>query len=378
LFARLPLRKALIGETGNTFKSIRVEIAILLHHFLSHLSSSVTRPRYINIKELKIMFKTLSALLLTIIVGASAVLAQDAQVRSLTSGQKYKIKGAVVSKDDDSTFVVRDTTGVDTRVVVSPEASIKTKGGLFGGGDRIASNQIVRGLYLEVEGRGDNTGNLAATKVRFDKDDFKVAQSIDTRVGPAEARLTAAEENAQRVSGQIDELMAISNAARGGAKAAQETADAAIEGVNATNNRITAMDDYVVQSTATVNFKVGSARLSPEAKASLDEVATAATTMKGYVIEITGFASAEGGTAMNKALSQRRAQAVIDYLVETHNVPLRRIGQSYGFGELQAVADNSTREGREQNRRVEVKLLVSRGINQNVEVRPISNDNNDE
>ncbi len=323
------------------------------------------------------MFKTLSGLLLAILVGASAVIAQDAQLRSLTSGQKYKIKGAVVSKDDDSTFIVRDTTGVDTRVVVAPGASIKTNGGFFGGGDRIASDQIVRGLYLEVEGRGDNTGNLAATKVRFDKDDFKVAQSIDTRVGPAEARLTAAEENAQRVSGQIDELMAISNAARGGARAAQETADAAIEGVNATNSRITAMDDYVVQSTATVNFLVNSSRLSSDAKASLDEIATAAATMKGYVIEITGFASAEGGTAQNKALSQRRAQAVIDYLVETHNVPLRRIGQSYGFGELQAVADNTTREGRKQNRRVEVKLLVSRGINQNVEIRPITTDDNE-
>ena len=56
-----------------------------------------------------------------------------------------------------------------------------------------------------------------------------------SRVGPAEARLTQAEENAQRVSGQIDELMAVSNAASGGAKAAQETADAAIAGVNATN-----------------------------------------------------------------------------------------------------------------------------------------------
>jgi len=321
------------------------------------------------------MIKKITGLVLAILIGASAVLAQDAQVRSLTSGQKYKIKGAVVSMDSDSSFVVRDTTGNDTRVVLGPEASIKSKGGLFGGGDRIAGNQIVRGLYLEVEGRGDTTGNLAATKVRFDKDDFRVAQSIDTRVGPAEARLTAAEENAQRVSGQIDELMAISNAARGGAKAAQETADAAIEGVNATNSRITAMDDYVVQSTATVNFRVNSAVLSPESKASLDEVATAAATMKGYVIEVTGFASAEGGTAHNKALSQRRAQAVINYLVETHNVPLRRIGQSYGFGELQAVADNTTREGREQNRRVEVKLLVSRGINQNVEVRPTTSDN---
>jgi len=309
-------------------------------------------------------------MLLALVIGGISVFAQDAQVRSLTSGQKYTIKGAVVSKDDNGTFVVRDTTGNDTRVVIGPEASIKTKGGLFSSGDRIAANQIVRGLYMTVEGRGDSGGNLAATKIRFDKDDFRVAQSIDTRVSPAEERLTMAEQNAQRMAGQIDELVAISNAARGGAKAAQETADAAVAGVNATNQRISALDDYVVQSTATVNFKVGSAVLSPEARTSLDEVANAAQGLKGYTIEVTGFASSDGNTAMNKKLSQRRAQAVIDYLVENHNVPLRRIGTSYGFGELQAVADNTTREGREQNRRVEVKLLVSRGINQNVEVKP--------
>lgn len=324
------------------------------------------------------MLKKLSIAVLALIIGASSVLAQDAQIRSLTSGQKYKIKGAVVSKDDDQTFVIRDSTGVDTKVVLSPEASIKTKGGFFGGGDRIASNQIVRGLYMTVEGRGDTTGSLAATKVRFDEDDFKVAQSIDTRVGPAEERLTVAEQNQQRISGQIDELMAISNAARGGAKAAQETADAAVAGVNATNQRISALDDYVVQSTSTVNFRVGSAVLSPEAKASLDEVATSAATLKGYFIEVTGFASADGGTKMNKNLSERRARAVIDYLIETHNVPLRRIGQSYGFGEMQAVADNATREGREQNRRVEVKLMVSRGVNQNVEVRPVTSETDNE
>ncbi|MGI8493868.1 MAG: OmpA family protein, partial [Pyrinomonadaceae bacterium] len=133
--------------------------------------------------------------------------------------------------------------------------------------------------------------------------------------------------------------------------------------------RITSLDDYVVQSTATINFKVGSAVLSPEGKQNLDQVAQASMTLKGYTIEITGFASADGNEKMNKTLSQRRVQAVIDYLVETHNIPLRRIGTSYGFGELQAVADNSTRAGREQNRRVEVKLLVSRGLNQNVEVK---------
>ncbi len=324
----------------------------------------------------------LSMTALSLTLGAAATFAQintpqpgqtDAQIRTLTAGQKYKIKGVVIAKDDTS-FVVRDGVGVDTRVAIAPTTSVKTKGGFFGGGDKIASNQIVRGLSLEVEGRGDSAGMLAADKVRFGKDDFRVAQSIDSRVSPAEDRLDQAEQNAQRVSGQIDELMAISNAARGGAKAAQDSADAAIAGVNATNQRIASLDDYAVQSTATVNFKVGSAVLSPEAKQQLDEVATTAMTLKGFTIELTGFASSDGSTKANKLLSQRRVEAVRDYLIETHNIPLRRVGTSYGFGELQAVAENTTREGREQNRRVEVKLLVSRGINQNVEVRPATTD----
>ena len=325
------------------------------------------------------MFKKIPVLLLALLIGSVGVFAQatqtqqtqtaqNAQMRNLTGGQKYKIKGVVVSRDNNS-FTVRDSVGVDTRVVISPNTSIKTKGGFFGGGDRIASDQVIRGLNLQVEGRGDNAGSLSAEKIRFDDDDLRVAQSIQSRVAPVEDRVTQTEQNAERLSGQIDELMAISNAARGGAKAAQDSADAAIAGVNATNQRISSMDDYVVQKTSTVNFRVGSSILSDEAKSELDQVAQAAITMKGYVIEITGFASSDGDAKKNKVLSQRRAQAVIDYLVETHNVPLRRIGTSYGFGELQAVADNATLEGREQNRRVEIKLLVNRGLNQSVEVR---------
>ncbi|MBP6003985.1 MAG: OmpA family protein [Pyrinomonadaceae bacterium] len=322
------------------------------------------------------MLKKISVFAIVMTIGAVSLFAQGAQLRTLTAGQKYKIKGVVVSKENDSTFIVRDTVGVDTKIVVSTNASIKNNS-LFGG-DRFPVTAIVRGLNLEAEGVGDSSGSLAASKVRFDKSNLAVAQSIDARVAPAEERLTAAEQNAQRVSGQIDELMAISNAAKGGAKAAQDTADAAVAGVNATNKRITDLDDYVVQSTATVNFKVNSSVLSAEGKAALDQVAASATTLKGYVIEVTGFASAEGDSRKNKALSERRAQAVKDYLIETHNIPLRRMSTSYGFGELQAVADNSTREGREQNRRVEVKLLVSRGINQNVEVKAQPANSNDQ
>lgn len=314
------------------------------------------------------MLKKLSILLVLTAFSIVAVSAQDAQLRRLGTGQKYKIKGFVVAKDETS-FVVRDVTGVDTKVMIVAKTSIRTKGGFLRSGEDVGSEKLIRGLNVEVEGRGDDQGNLAAEKVRFAEGDLRTAQSIDTRVAPAEERITAAEQNAQRLAGQVDELMTISNTTRTEVKTAQDSADAAIAGVNATNERISSIDDFVVQSSVTVTFKVNSSELLPEGKTQLDQIATAALQLKGYTVEVTGFASAEGDPVKNKALSQKRAQAVIDYLVETHNIDLRRFSQSYGFGANRPVADNTTKEGREQNRRVEVKLLVSRGLNQNVEVR---------
>jgi outer membrane protein OmpA-like peptidoglycan-associated protein len=317
------------------------------------------------------MFKKISIIFLSIAIGAVGVFAQNAQLRSAVAGQKYKIKGVVVNKVNDTTFIIHDSVGVDTKLVVSPSASIKHNA--FFGGDKYPVTALVRGLTMEVEGVGDSTGSVLVNKIRFDRANLVAAQALDQRVTPVEERVSAAEQNAQRISGQIDELMAISNAAKGGAKAAQDTADAAVAGVNETNKRISTMDDFVIQSTATVNFKVNSAVLSPEAKASLDQVAATAKSLKGYVIDVTGYASAEGDAKKNKVLSQKRAMAVKEYLIENHDIDLRRFPESYGFGEMKAVADNTTREGREQNRRVEVKLLVSKGLNTNVEVKS-SND----
>ncbi|MBA2377999.1 MAG: OmpA family protein [Blastocatellia bacterium] len=322
------------------------------------------------------MLKKLSAVVLSMMLGVVTLVAQDVQIRNLVNGQRYEVRGVVVAKEDDSTLIVRDSVGVDTRVVIAPNASVRANA-FIGSGDRFPVQSLVRGLNVQVDGRGDSMGNLAATRVRFDRSNLQTAQAIDSRVTPAEDRLTVAEQNAERVSGQIDELMAISNAARGGAQAAQDTADAAVAGVNATNQRISALDDYVVSQIATINFRVNSAVLSPEGRADLDQVAAQAMGLNGYIIEVTGFASAEGNAQANKVLSERRAQAVKDYLIQTHNVPLRRFGTSYGYGVLQPVADNTTREGREMNRRVEVKLLVSRGLNQNVEVRQMASDDND-
>ncbi|HEY2931310.1 MAG TPA: OmpA family protein [Acidobacteriota bacterium] len=290
--------------------------------------------------------------------------------------QKHTIKGVIVHRDADS-FILRDEGGIDRTVKLTAETQVREKkSGLFSRPKNYATTQLLRGLNLEVEGRGDSSGAMVAQKIKLSDRDLKVAQTVDTRVTPVEERLGQSEQNAQRLSGQIEELNAVSNAARGGARAAQETADTAlsraqdamsradnaVSGVQAANSRITSLDEYDAQKSIIVNFKVGSFVLSPDAKAALDQIATEAKTEKGYVIEVTGFASADGSESLNRRLSQRRADAVVRYLAENHMIPLRRIITPFGYGESQPVADNSTREGRKQNRRVEVKILVNRGL----------------
>ena len=307
-----------------------------------------------------------------LVFSASPILAQDtttpAGSRTVTSGQKMKLKGVVTRRDAD-TFVVRDMNGVDTTVRLDDRTSVKTKGGFLRGGSNYAQTSILRGLNVEVDGRGNGSGELAAEKIRFNEADMRVARAVESRAAPLEERasttetkLSQVEANAQRLSGQLDELAAVSNAARGGAKAAQATADAAVAGVNATNDRISALDDYQPQDVASVNFRSGSTVLTAESKATLDGIASKAMNAKGYVLEVSGFADSRGSINLNRQLSQRRADAVIRYLVENHSIPLRRIVTPYGFGETNPVAENESREGRAQNRRVEIKLLVNKGL----------------
>jgi outer membrane protein OmpA-like peptidoglycan-associated protein len=315
----------------------------------------------------RVRFIALTFALALSLAPATFAQSDSTNTRTVASGQKMKIKGVVTSRQAD-TFVVQDANGVSTTVTLTNATSVKTSGGFLRGGTNYGVTAILRGLNLEVEGRGDGT-NLVAEKVRFKEGDLRTARTVEAnvvpvenRVGAAEGRIGQVEQNAQRLSGQLDELAAVSNAARGGAKAAQETADLAVSGVNATNERISALDDYQVQNNTSILFRVGSAVLSPQSKQQLDQIAQQALQAKGYVLEVSGFASADGSTEANRRLSQRRADTVIRYLVENHQIPLRRIVTPYGYGESNAVADNATREGREQNRRVEVKVLVNRGL----------------
>ncbi|HEU4509218.1 MAG TPA: OmpA family protein [Pyrinomonadaceae bacterium] len=263
-------------------------------------------------------------------------------LRSVPSGSKMKFRGVVISRDAD-VFTIRDRSRADYQVLITDNTSIKTHGGFLRSGKKYPVTDILRGLIVEVEGRGDAQGQLVAEKIRFRESDMRAAQTTDARVGPVEA-------NQERMAGQMDELYAVAAEARAEVKRVDE--------------RVSALDDYDVQETTSVTFRVNSAVLSPEAKAQLDELAAKAVGAKAFMIEVAGHTDSTGSDAKNFRLSRDRADAVVQYLAVTHKIPLRRFVTPMGYGKTEAVADNATREGRSQNRRVDVKMIVNRGLTQ--------------
>jgi outer membrane protein OmpA-like peptidoglycan-associated protein len=253
-----------------------------------------------------------------------------------------KFRGVVITRNAD-VFTIRDRSRADYQVLITDNTSIKTHGGFLRSGKKYPVTDILRGLIVEVEGRGDAQGQLVADKIRFNESDMRAAITSDTRVSPVEA-------NQERMAGQMDELYAVAAEARAEVKAV--------------NERVSALDDFDVQETVSVTFRTNSAVLSPEAKAQLDTLAAKTTGARAFMIEVAGHIDSTGSDAKNFRLSQDRAQAVIQYLAVQHKIPLRRFVTPMGYGKTEAVADNTTREGRSQNRRVDVKMIINRGMNQ--------------
>ena len=273
---------------------------------------------------------------------STATRERSTAIRSVPSGSKMKFRGVVIERDGDM-FTIRDRSRADYQVLITDNTSIKTHGGFFRGGKKYPVTDILRGLIVEVEGRGDNQGTLVAEKIRFNESDMRAAITSDTRVSPVEA-------NQERIAGQMDELYAVAAEARAEVKAV--------------NERVSALDDYDVQESVAVTFRTNSAVLSPEAKQQLDELAAKTQGARAFMIEVAGHTDSTGSEAKNFRLSRARADAVVQYLAVQHKIPLRRFVTPMGYGKTEAVADNTTATGRQQNRRVEVKMIINRGMNQ--------------
>ena len=292
-------------------------------------------------------------------------------VKPVPDGQKTKIKAYILKRGSDS-FIMRESNGNDTEVLLNSSTDVRTfRRDVFHGNMTYPVTFLTRGLRVQVEGHGNTSGQLVADKIRFDERDVRFAQGLDTRTKPVEAlaksnqaRIEAAEAADVKLSGQIDEIQASLVSMRADTAKAQATADEAVKAAALANNRLNGLDEYEMVKTVTVHFKTASAVLTAEATAEIDQASawTTNATTKGWIVEVIGYADARGTEEHNVNLSTRRANSVINYLVTKQNIPPHRLVQPFGFGEEHPVADNATQEGRAQNRRVEIRVLVNKAI----------------
>ena len=283
-------------------------------------------------------------------------------LRAAPQEEVKKFKGVVVKRDPDSFTMSEATGGPQTTVLLTANTEVKShKRGVLRGSKEYAASYILRGLRLEVDGVRNSEGHIVADKIRFDEQDLRTAQALKATLDPAEAemneKLKQQQQEQERLAGQIEETQAVAQTARDEAAKAQATADLA-------NNRINGLDDFDPIKTVTVYFSTGSAALGPKSKAAIDEAAKWVKTQntKGWVMAVIGYADASGTSARNIDLSERRANAVIYHIVSKYKMPLNRLVQPFGYGQLEPAADNTTKSGRAKNRRVEIRLMVNKGI----------------
>jgi OmpA-OmpF porin, OOP family len=175
----------------------------------------------------------------------------------------------------------------------------------------------------------------------------------------------------QRAQSGIQQAQNSANTAQQSAQTAQQQAGQAETAANDVVHRadsldqvVKGLDNYRSVADATVNFGFDKAVLTKDDQQQLDQFASQLTSSKSYILEVTGGTDSTGSKEYNYALSNRRADAVVQYLAAKYNVPPHRF-YLIGIGEDKEVAPNNTREGREKNRRVEIRMLTNMGGGQN-------------
>jgi len=167
-----------------------------------------------------------------------------------------------------------------------------------------------------------------------------------------------AQAGIQQVTAKAAEVDQKAQAASDQAAQAQTQADNAVHRVDSLQNTVANLDNYRVVTETAVHFGFDKDNLTKQAKEALDQLAQNVPNTKGYIIAVEGGTDAVGDSEYNYALSQRRADAVIQYLASSHNIPAHKI-YLVGLGKDKPVDSNKTRDGRAKNRRVDVRLMTN-------------------
>jgi len=228
-------------------------------------------------------------------------------------------------------------------------------GAMLAGG--CATKKYVRNTTSPIQTKVEQVGEQTNRNATDIAEARKETKAVDER---AETGISAARERAMTAEGRANEAMGKATEAGTLAATAKTSADKANSDVGELRGELRSavsnIDDYKKAAETTVTFKFNSADLSKEAKEALDGLAANKANMKRFVVSVEGFTDRTGPADYNTALSQRRANAVVNYLVSKHDIPVYRI-YTVGLGKDKPVDDGKTREARSKSRRVEVKIF---------------------
>lgn len=237
-----------------------------------------------------------------------------------------EVKGVITARTGDR-IKVSTADGASTVIAITEGTRIKSGSGIFGGGNKLASNALLNGLPVTVktlQPRGSAGGELYAAQINLKKNDLRTATMIQSGT-----------------SQRFEEQAAATEALRG---------------------RMADIDKYNVKATTNVHFDTGRADISPEDKAQLCSTATSADQTENALLLVVGYTDSTGSDDVNQELSEKRAAKVINYLQQKCGWKPYRMLTPTGMATADPLASNDTPEGKAQNRRVAVNVLVSKSV----------------
>jgi outer membrane protein OmpA-like peptidoglycan-associated protein len=259
--------------------------------------------------------------------------------------EDVNLKGIITGRTGDSMTLKTPDAGTVT-VVLNDDTKVRVPKGLLKvRHENMSMAELIPGLPVQVKGTKDETGQLVAKEISFGAKDLKTANAIQAGLAPTQQNV---QENKEAIASNQQSIAANQQQISANQMAVEQ--------------RFANLTDYDVKATTTVYFNTGSAVLSDKDKTQLADLARTAASNKGYMLQVKGYADSTGKAAQNQVLSKDRAEAVVAYLIQDAKVPLRQVLAPGAMGTVEPAASNETPAGRKENRRVEVKVLVNRGV----------------
>jgi outer membrane protein OmpA-like peptidoglycan-associated protein len=280
----------------------------------------------------------------------------------IVAAQSVKVEGIIKARNGD-TMVLHTSSSPNLTVLLTDNTQVGQVQGVFQARRKeMSMAALIPGLQVKVEGTYDNQNQLVAKSVSFKGNDLEDAEKIQAGMHETKVQVQQSQAELERQNAALkaqNEALQQQQAQLTEQQAKIAANKAAIDAAVA---RFGQLDDYYIFDEVTVYFANGKVKVDPKYNPQLLALADKAKAINGYMIEVKGYASAVGSVTLNQQLSEDRADAVTNILVQQGHIPLTRMLAPGAMGESHQVGNDKTAEGQAENRRVVVRVLQNKGI----------------